>query len=194
MKKYLYLLAYFVSVHLVAIFLLNAFRFIQFLDQYRFIEPELQSQTLLQAKAFLYGLWFDNVIGCYILVLPLAVASFSAVFNYFGRRLYMGINAYLIICYTVVFAISAANIPYFEYFSSNINASIFNWTGYTGTTLGMVFGESSYYFPILYSILFTALFFVFIIKLDKYFFERISSLAPINRSIKRSGIIFACTL
>ena len=44
---------------------------------------------------------------------------------------------------------SAANIPYFLYFFKNINSSIWNWAEYGTTTFGMLFGEASYYPPML---------------------------------------------
>ena len=41
-----------------------------------------------------------------------------------------------------------SNIPYFSYFFKTINSSIYNWFGYGATTAGMIFGETSFYFPI----------------------------------------------
>ena len=45
------------------------------------------------------------------------------------------------------------------YFFKHINASIFNWFGYTGTTLGLMFGEFSY---IVAFVLFLCLSFLFV--------------------------------
>jgi hypothetical protein len=41
------------------------------------------------------------------------------------------------------------NIPYIQYFFKIINSSVFNWFGYITTTAGMVFGETSYYPPLI---------------------------------------------
>ena len=93
-------------------------------------------------------LWFDNVIACYILLLPLAVFWIAGWFGYTARWLYRSSAFFFIFFYSLCFIISAANIPYFAYFFKPINSSIFNWFDYAGTTAGMVFGETSYYLPI----------------------------------------------
>lgn len=98
--------------------------------------------------AFIRGIWFDNVIGCYILIVPLAAVCLAALINYYGRILWRCIGIYFAVLYGVVFLVTAANIPYFNYFFKIINSSIYNWFGYMNTTAGMVFGETSYYPPL----------------------------------------------
>ena len=45
--------------------------------------------------AFVKGVWFDNVVACYISVLPLAVTLLAAAFGYAGKKLRKGV------CYLV---------------------------------------------------------------------------------------------
>ena len=94
----------------------------------------------MQATAFIKGLWFANVIACYILLLPLVILWITALCNYHSKWVFRFISIFFILFYSLSFIISAANIPYFSYFFKTINSSIYNWFGYGATTAGMVFG------------------------------------------------------
>jgi phosphoglycerol transferase MdoB-like AlkP superfamily enzyme len=127
------------------------------------------------ATAFLNGVWFDNVIACYLMIVPLAVLLAAACFGRYERGWRKGVSIWFSILYPITFLISASNIPYFAFFFKNINSSIFEWFGYTGTTAGMVFGESSFYLYIL-------LFFVSVVgyiflmrKLNKWFDSKLEN-------------------
>lgn len=99
----------------------------------------------LAAMAFLRGLWLDNVTACYILLLPLVVVTAGA-FSAVVRRWAVGAMGWFFgLLYTLVWAATAANIPYFAYFTKILNSSIWNWAEYGGTTVGMMLGEASYY-------------------------------------------------
>lgn len=158
MKRYLYALRYLVSIHLLGLLFFAAFRLILFLQGYDYLAGENLS-VLTRAEAFARGLWLDNVVACYIMILPLTVVSVCALMGYYGKTLFKGVNIFFSIFYVLAFAISAADIPYFAYFFKHINASIFNWFGYAGTTLGLMFGEFSY---IVAFVLFLALSFLFV--------------------------------
>lgn len=143
----LYLL-FLASIHIAALFIFFIFRFILYHSiDYQF-PPEVDASFLLKSIAFVRGLWFDNVIACYILLLPLAAVWIAAILNYSSKWLFKGIAGFFTVFYSLAFAITAANIPYFSYFFKIINSSIYNWFGYGATTAGMMVGESSYYFPI----------------------------------------------
>ncbi|MDE7073676.1 MAG: sulfatase-like hydrolase/transferase [Odoribacter sp.] len=134
------------SVHLTGLFLSSLLRLAFFLSaDYRLPCGTGFGEVY---PAFIRGLWFDNVIGCYILIVPLAAVCLCALANYYGRILWRCIGIYLGVLYGVVFLVTAANIPYFNYFFKIINSSIYNWFGYMNTTAGMVFGETSYYPPL----------------------------------------------
>ena len=81
MKNYLYSLRFLFSIHIAGLLLLSLFRLILFFRGTANLGDE-SGEYLLQSEAFLRGLWFDNVVACYILLLPLAVASISAWFGY----------------------------------------------------------------------------------------------------------------
>lgn len=191
MKNYLCALRFLFSIHIAGLLVLSFFRLILFLRGTVNLGDD-SGDYLLQAGAFLRGLWFDNVVACYILVLPLAVASVSAWFGYYGACLYRGLTIFLGIMYGIVFAISAADIPYFEYFFKHLNSSIFNWIGYGETTLKMMFGEPTYRWPIFFFIAAIIVFSVFLRwmrKLTISSFEKEKS-----RSWKSIGCIVVLTV
>ena len=113
------------------------------------MSPEASADILLPLTSFVRGLWFDNVVGCYILLLPLLACVVSCLVGYSGKWLLRPVLVWLQVLWSVVFLLSAANIPYFSYFFKNINAGIWNWAEYGPQTLGLLFGEPSYYPPLL---------------------------------------------
>lgn len=171
-KRFGYYLLYLLSIHVVALLFFFVFRLTLFCSiDYQF-PADIEGDVALKAVAFVRGLWFDNVIACYILLLPLVAVWITALFNYTAKWLFRSVAVYFILFYSLSFIIAAANIPYFEYFFKTINSSIYNWFGYGGTTAGMVFGESSYYFPIFLGILSIVLFGWGVFFLASYFYRR----------------------
>lgn len=171
-KRFGYYLLYLLSIHVVALLFFFVFRLTLFCSiDYQF-PADIEGDVALKVVAFVRGLWFDNVIACYILLLPLVAVWITALFNYTAKWLFRSVAVYFILFYSLSFIIAAANIPYFEYFFKTINSSIYNWFGYGGTTAGMVFGESSYYFPIFLGILSIVLFGWGVFFLASYFYRR----------------------
>ena len=147
-KRFGLSLLYLLTIHIGALFFFFLFRFILFVSTGHQFSGNIQNNIALQAIAFIKGVWFDNVIACYVLLLPLVVLWVAGICNYTAKWLYRSTAAYFITLYSLAFVISAANIPYFSYFFKTINSSIYNWFGYGATTAGMIFGETSFYFPI----------------------------------------------
>lgn len=182
---------YLLSIHLVALFIFFIFRFTLFCSiDYQF-PAEIKGDVALQSVAFLRGLWFDNVIGCYILLLPLVVMWIAALFNYTAKWLFRATAVYFTCFYSVSFIIAAANIPYFEYFFKTINSSIYNWFGYGGTTAGMVFGESAYYFPIFLGLVSIVAFGWVASLLASRFYRRTEKTAPRINLLSRAVVLVA---
>ena len=134
------LFLFLLKIHLLALLFLSVFRIVEYLVLREMVE---QCDTSV-VTAFVRGIWFDNVIGCYILIVPLVVLMIAGCLGCYHRYLRRFTLLWMGTLYLLAFAISSANIPYFAYFFQNINSSIFNWFGYTGTTTGMMVGESSY--------------------------------------------------
>ena len=148
MRRFSHTLAYLLGIHVVGLLFLTGYRLVQFAALHDMMQAGGDASTL---TAFVKGVWFDNVTACYIMIVPLAVLLLAACLGYCHKALRHGAAVWMWVLYTVVLAISASNIPYFAYFFKNIDASIFGWFGYVGTTAGMLVGEKSYW---LYFLLF----------------------------------------
>lgn len=149
MKRFLNVFAFLLCSHAVGLLITFLLRLALLIVCGDMLSQEASTDWLLQGIALVRGVWFDNVIGCYILVVPLFVSMTCCVFGYSGKWLRQSLCVWLDILWSLVFLISAANIPYFQYFFKNINSSIWNWAEYGTQTLGMLFGEPSYYPPLI---------------------------------------------
>lgn len=145
MKRYLPAVKYLLKVHLTALVLMSLLRGIFFMAVRSQLTDGERGEWSLIATAFVRGVWFDNVVGCYLLLLPLVVLSITAAVGRGMHRTVRPVGIFLGISYTLVWMATTANIPYFIYFTKILNSSIWNWASYGGTTLGMIFGEASYY-------------------------------------------------
>ena len=165
MKRYFKALGYLLSVHVLALLVMTLFRLVEFIALHGMIVDAEASRVM----AFVKGVWFDNVIACYISVLPVAVLLVAASLGWCHRRLLRGINIWYAAWFAIAFMPSAANTPYFQYFFKNINSSIFGWFGYVATTSGMLLQESSYWLYIALYFVFTGAFIYALVRLRRYF-------------------------
>ena len=131
MKRYFKAFGYLLSVHVLALLVMTLFRLVEFIALHGMIVDVEASRVM----AFVKGVWFDNVIVCYISVLPVAVLLIAASLGWCHRRLLRGINIWYVAWFAIAFMPSAANTPYFQYFFKNINSSIFGWFGYSCRSL-----------------------------------------------------------
>ncbi|MBD8348711.1 LTA synthase family protein [Dysgonomonas sp. HGC4] len=137
-------LRYVLTIHFSALLLLSVFRFILLLSNTTNLNDESVTLATI-TTALTKGIWFDNVIACYISILPLVVLlvlGFCKQLNKISIKIF---NFYYIILFGLVFAISASDIPYFNYFFKHLNSSIFNWKEEGGSALQLVLQEPSYY-------------------------------------------------
>jgi len=183
-------IAYLASIHIIGLLLTGVLRLALYGAGHHFLAAESAGQTKLIAKAFLNGLWFDNVIACYILIVPLVIVCISSIIGCGGKRMLTYSGRWMQVLWLIALAISAANIPYFLYFFKNINSSIWNWAEYGATTLGMLFGEPSYYPPMLGFLLLAILFIWLTNRIRRYF---ISEKEPVSW-MARGGILLVSAL
>lgn len=142
MRRFRLSILFLLCAHVMGLLFTTLFRGAEYVA----LHGTMAAQTDASAwGAFVRGVWFDNVVACYILTLPLLVLMVAACCNRFERGWRRFVQGWYVALYTLVMAISASNIPYYAYFAKNINSSIFNWFGYANTTAGMVVGESSYW-------------------------------------------------
>ena len=148
-KKLSVSFAWIASLHVLTLLYLSLFRIVEYVALHNMVADPTQSVW----PAFVRGVWFDNVVACYITIAPLALTLLAASFGFAPRWARKASVGWYGTLGSVALMASAANIPYFAYFFKNINSSIFEWFGYAGTTAGMVMGEKSYF-------LYIALYFV----------------------------------
>ena len=75
MRSFLSYLKYILIIHLFALIIFSSFRVYLFANSYELLQPHSTGEVLLISKAFLKGLWFDNVTCCYISIVPLLIRS-----------------------------------------------------------------------------------------------------------------------
>lgn len=165
MSRFLKTVAYVLTVHVLALAAFTIFRLIEFIT----LSGMIADKEASVLTAFVKGLWFDNVIACYVSVLPVTVLLVAAAFGFCRRWLLRGANVWYGVLFGVAFMPSAANTPYFQYFFKNINSSIFEWFGYAGTTSGMLLQEKSWWLHIALYFVVTAAFVYLLIMLRRRF-------------------------
>lgn len=158
MKRFLSHLALLLGIQALGLLMSAVFRLFLFVAGHALLDNDSLGRVGLQSKAFLNGLWFDNVIACYITIVPLVItvlADVAGMRKDFPQRFSL---LWTQVLWGVSFAVSAANIPYFLYFFKNINNCIWNWAEYGATTLKMIVGEPAYYPPLAAFVVLYALF------------------------------------
>lgn len=136
------LLRYIISVHILSLIILTIIRFILLITNISNVQ-DISIGVIF--SALIRGVWFDNVIACFISIVPLVLLSVCGLTNYINKTIIRICNIYYILLFGTTLALSFADIPYFNYFFKHLNASIFNWKEEGGNALSMILEESSYY-------------------------------------------------
>lgn len=145
------------SVHVLALIFMLSQRLVLLVSNWQQLE-QVSSKFSWIVSALVRGLWFDNVIACYISAILFMVLPLFAYFNLVGKLFFRITNVVYVVLYSIVFAVGVADIPYFGYFFKHLNSSIFNWAEERGTALEMILQEKSYYVYFLFFIVSVAAF------------------------------------
>jgi len=177
MERFIKSVLWLAIIHVMALLFFSFFRLVEFVS----LHSQIAHYDASSLGAFVRGVWFDNVIACYIMVLPLVVVLVSAIIGWSRHWFRRGVTIYFSVLYAIAFMPSAANTPYFAYFFKNINSSIFGWFGYTATTVGMLMEEKSWWLYIaLYFIAITVFVFLLSVFMQSGF-RQFQSCAPQER-------------
>lgn len=141
--------SYLVCIQVIGLLVLTLFRLGLYISCHDFLDPKSHGQFWLQFQGFLNGLWYDNVVACAILVVPLTIIVICCTAGVGNRRMLVYASRWMQVLYGLAFVASAADIPYFKYFNTHLNSTIWNWAEYGGETFGMILGEPSYYPPMI---------------------------------------------
>lgn len=92
-------LLYLLIIHIVALLFFFLFRLVLFTSiDYQF-PPDIQNNFLMQATAFIKGLWFDNVIACAVTI------SHFMDNRSLQLSLQVGIQIYLYLFHSILFTV-----------------------------------------------------------------------------------------
>lgn len=165
-----------------------------FISSYHQLTSEALSDKTLPMLAFAHGVWFDNVIGCYILLLPLVVAVVCGVCNYYGKALLRFFTIFFSVFYGLVYLIRCWTFLILP-ISLNISTLPYSNGSLVGTTAGMILGKVPIICPSDYSF-FLAGFVVWLIYLARYFHHRSLAISAPFPYWKRGGavLIGACLI
>lgn len=168
------LMAYLLSVYGVAILLFSFSRLVLFLVMSGSVEKtDSFSHNVL--PAFGMGLRFDTVISCYILILPAFILFISQCFPFNRRLLYKWTHVFICALFSVAIFISGANIPYFQQFFKNLNASIWNWFDEPSFVVKMVLGEPVFLLYGVFTVSFLVAFCWVLTKIRKRFLDPVAT-------------------
>ena len=176
MKRFVRSVLWLACIQVMALLVFSLFRLVEFIA----IHAQVTHPDASSLGAFIRGVWFDNVIACYIMALPLVAVLVSAMFGWSRRWFRRAVTVYFAAFYAVAFMPSAANTPYFAYFFMNINSSIFGWFGYTATTAGMLVEEKSWWLYIALYLLLTVAFVWALLRLERIYALSLKN-APVDR-------------
>ena len=128
----------------------------------------------LLLRAMFMGWRFDTVICCYILALPVVIIGillmFAAVKKWVLRVLYIFIG----ILFSLSFLICSVDIPFFNYFFSRLNDTVFNWMGNATFGFRMIIEEPRF---LVFFFIFIAITIFYLILLKKIFKKHVLVLA-----------------
>lgn len=98
-------------------------------------------------KAFVIGFQFDLIVASYAMAIPFSILSFSYIIRREFRRLFVFARFYCAAALLICLTISAADVPYFNFFNSRLSAAAINWKNNLQVAR-FIFTEFQYY-PVL---------------------------------------------
>jgi len=184
MKKIISVLKYIICIHISALITLMAFRITLFIANIHLIDG-LSDNTINFLTAIFKGFRFDNVIICAVLSLPLLILMVMSLLNKISKILVKFFSLYIMVIFSIIFFISAADIPYFKYFFSHISSMSLNMLlNFSGDIKGMILQESSYYVYIFLYIILTTCFCFIVVKSTKKLISNIKTLNSNRKDYK----------
>lgn len=153
MKRTIAILRYILSIHVFALLAMTLVRVVFYVVNNGMI-GNIEGKTDMFFKAMIKGVWFDNTMSCYVIMLPLFVLLLFSIFDKIPRIGVKIFNVYFIVLYSILIGFAIADIPFFAYNQAHLGGSVFHWLAFGGQTAAMIFQEKSYYF---YMILFIVL-------------------------------------
>jgi phosphoglycerol transferase MdoB-like AlkP superfamily enzyme len=105
----------------------------------------LTSEFWLVVKAFIMGIRFDVVIAGYVLFFPTFILSVLELLNIKYRIISGFLRHFIFAAFTLLFVVSAADIPYFNQFFSRFSIAAFEWMDSPVFVFKMITQEPKYF-------------------------------------------------
>ena len=115
MKQFRQVLTHLFCIHIIALALMSLMRVVFFFSIKNGLTPDVAGHYDLYGKAFLRGLWFDNVAACYVMAVPLVLCRLVCLANLWRKWMWRAVNIWFGTLYALTFMAVAANIPYFRF-------------------------------------------------------------------------------
>lgn len=147
----------FLKIYSTAIFFFTIFRLILFFTEIDRIDDTVGYRDIF--LSFVMGVRFDIVISSYILTLPFIIITIASFFKPQPTALFKSATYYIIILFSVAFAVCAIDIPYFNQFFSRFSVAAFEWADSPLFVSKMIIQEPRYWLFILPFLLITFLFY-----------------------------------
>ncbi|HRO43008.1 MAG TPA: sulfatase-like hydrolase/transferase, partial [Flavipsychrobacter sp.] len=151
------------KVYLLGILFFTFFRLLLIFTNLHLVAEIGNDKWALLAKAMVMGFRFDTVIACYILALPVVILSLIFLAGTVRRWVLKILYSYTAVLFVVAFFFCSVDVPYFNYFFSRLNDTIFNWSGSAGFGLQMVVEEPRFWVFFLV-FLFVSILYVFLLR------------------------------
>ena len=99
-------------------------------------------------KALLMGVVFDTLVSFTIMFFPFVIYSVLRTFSLKNTWILRGVHYTMMLIFSASFLLCSADIPFFSFFYSRLNAVVFDWADTSGITFSIVGGY--WYFFLLY--------------------------------------------
>lgn len=140
-NKTIVLIAKIYALVLSIFFVFRTLLFLSEIDRLDFAEVELM--TILQS--FVMGIRFDIVISGYILLIPALILLFLELIKVDSKLVKQIFFYWIFLLFTLGFAISAADIPFFNHFYDRFSVGAFQWIENLDFVVGMIVQEPKYF-------------------------------------------------
>jgi len=191
MKKIPANILLFIKVYAIAITVFLLFRIILVVTQYERIGDSSIFDIL---NAFVMGVRFDVVVSSYIISVPFLLSAVSCLIrrNENLHKIATAISKYyLIVLFSLSFAVSAADVPYYNHFFARLSVAAFQWIDSPEFVVKMIFQEPRYWFIV---VLLTILLFAFAKLVDKIVIAFNRNKCVINRYVMLSSSLLFIVL
>ena len=134
-------IAYILAAYGVALVFFTLFRVANTVVYLSSHDVDLQG---LYYRALLKGVQFDSLVSCFVLAVPLLLVLVGEIAHINRRWYYMIAHCWVCTFFIICFFACAADIPYYNYSFTHLDAFAVQWGDEAGAVLSMIVSEPSY--------------------------------------------------